>query len=95
MKQAFEVHVTNVYCVEENTVEAARAKALAAWAGQTADFEFGGMKITTMKLNRKIKRNGVLGAARKVTNGKATTKRTDRSAGKEREYIDFSQTDGI
>jgi hypothetical protein len=95
MKPVFEVHITKVFIVEGKDSTEARAKAMSAMLGQTADFEFGGMKFTTFKLNRKIKKDGCLPIKRKDTYAKKAAKRTDRSVGKEQDYVDFGEADHI
>jgi hypothetical protein len=99
----FEIHVTRTYIVRAKDSDEARQQALLADAGGTGKFEFGGMKITTIKNNtHKYKETGERSTSRLTAinrqekqHAKHTTGHRDRNAGKECEYINFSATDGV
>ena len=106
----YEIHVTRTYIVRAKDSDEGRRIALLADTGGTAQFEFGGMKITTIKNNtHKYKENGVRSCGRQTEietqnkiiakqekkHGKQAVGHRDRNAGEESEYIDFGKADGV
>ena len=67
MKNTYEIHITRLYIVRADDSEKARKIALDADIGASSEFEFGGMKITTIKNNaHKYVQNGVRSEHRKT-----------------------------
>lgn len=135
MNKAYEVVISKTYYVEAPDFTEARRKALACSIGASKDCEFGGMKVTAMAYNKKVRYNKkekepqtedplvnadqdleslrricpdcgsefghFIGCRslhkheKRIDNAIDAFKRTDRSVGKEQEYLDFSTSDGI
>jgi hypothetical protein len=95
----YEVHITKTYLVEAKEPIAARAMANLAEVGGTQKYEFGGIKITTLKTKRKniqpIDTRWSINRKKETQYAKKAAKRTDRSVGKEQDYVDFGEADHI
>ena len=99
----YEIHVTRTYIVRAKDSDEGRRIALLADTGGTAQFEFGGMRITTFKNNtHKYKENGERSTGRQPAiakqekkHGKQAVGHRNRNVGEESEYINFSKADGV